>query len=251
MFGGVNQLMDQIKKKTNEYNNSKDPEEQFSLEEHIIYRCIVGSRAYGLDDAESDYDRRGIYLPPAELHWSLLGVPQQLENQETDECYWELQKFLYLALKANPNILEVLYSPMVEYASEIAQELLAMRSSFLSKLVYQTYNGYVMSQFKKIEQDIHNCGGIKWKHAMHLIRLLLSGITILKEQLVPVKVVSQKNRLLAIKNGSMAWEEIDHWRVELHRELDAAYQTTQLPDRPDYDRANALLIKARREMVKP
>jgi predicted nucleotidyltransferase len=30
---------------------------------HVIYRCVVGSRAYGLDHDESDIDLRGIYLP--------------------------------------------------------------------------------------------------------------------------------------------------------------------------------------------
>ncbi len=56
---------------------------EFSLYEHVIYSCVVGSRAYGLDDEGSDTDRRGVYLPPAELHWSLYGVPEQLENEET------------------------------------------------------------------------------------------------------------------------------------------------------------------------
>ena len=69
----------------------------------IIYRCIVGSQAFGLSGDDSDVDRRGIYLPPAELHWSLYGVPEQIENNDTQEAYWELQKFLVMALKANPN----------------------------------------------------------------------------------------------------------------------------------------------------
>src|SRR3989454_1394671 len=33
----------------------------------------------------------------------------------------------------------------------------------------------MMSQFKKLEQDLRARGEIKWKHAMHLMRLLLSG----------------------------------------------------------------------------
>src|SRR5213078_4303228 len=32
----------------------------FELEQCIAYRCVVGSRAYGLDTDESDTDRRGI-----------------------------------------------------------------------------------------------------------------------------------------------------------------------------------------------
>ena len=66
-----------------------------------------------MDDSESDIDRRGIYLPPAHLHWSLYGVPEQLENSATEETYWEIQKFLTLALKANPNVLECMHTPLV------------------------------------------------------------------------------------------------------------------------------------------
>ncbi|MEO8270957.1 MAG: nucleotidyltransferase domain-containing protein, partial [Aureliella sp.] len=106
------------------------------LYDRVIYRCVIGSRAYGLDDDASDTDRRGIYLPPAELHWSLYGVPEQLENDETQECYWELQKFITLALKANPNVLECLYTPIVESVTPLGEELLAIRDAFLSKLVF-------------------------------------------------------------------------------------------------------------------
>lgn len=223
--------------------------QDLNLYDHVIYRCVVGSRAYGLDDAGSDEDRRGIYLPPADMQWSLYGVPEQLENPVTEECYWELQKFLTLALKANPNILECLYTPLVEKVTPLAEELLAMRSAFLSRLVYQTYNGYVMSQFKKLEGDLRNKGAIKWKHAMHLLRLLLSGITVLREAYVPMRMDAHRERLLATRRGEVPWKEVNAWRLSLHKELDAAFALTRLPERPDYERANAFLIKARRSMV--
>jgi len=215
------------------------------LFERVIYRCVVGSRAYGLDGVESDTDRRGIYLPPAELHWSLYGVPEQLENEATQEAYWELQKFIVLALKANPNVLECLYTPLVETRTPLADELLEMRSVFLSRLVYQTYNGYVMSQFKKMQADLRNQGQVKWKHVMHLLRLLLSGIMVLREGYVPVRVDRHREQLLSIKRGEILWNEVEQWRLSLHREFDAALEQTKLPDRPDYERANAFLIKAR------
>jgi predicted nucleotidyltransferase len=219
------------------------------LYQYVIYRCIVGSRAYGLDDTGSDTDRRGFYLPPADLHWSLSGVPEQLENHDTQECYWELQKFLVLALKANPNILECLYTPLVEFITPLAQELLDLRLRLLSRLVYQNYNGYVMSQFKKLEQDLRNAGTVRWKHAMHLIRLLMSGVTVLREGDVPVRVDSHRETLLSIRRGEMAWDEVNRLRLSLHKEFDAAFATTTLPEFPDYTAANAFLIKARRAMV--
>jgi len=220
------------------------------LYEYIIYRCVVGSRAYGLSHSASDTDYRGIYLPPAELHWSLTGVPEQIEYPETEEAYWELQKFLILALKANPNILECLYSPLVELATPTAQELLAQRERFLSKLIYQTYNGYVMGQFKKLEQDLRAQGQIKWKHAMHLIRLLISGVTALKEGYILVQQDAYRDALLTIRRAEMPWEEVNAWRLELHREFDEAYATTRLPERPDYGWANGFLVRARQSMVR-
>ena len=225
------------------------PLAEYDLYGHVIYRCVVGSRAYGLDDEQSDTDRRGVYLPPAEMHWSLFGVPEQLENHDTQETYWELQKFLTLALKANPNVLECLYTPLVEHASPLAQEMLAMRDAFLSKMVYQTYNGYVLSQFKKLQGDLRNRGQVKWKHVMHLIRLLLAGIEVLRDGVVPVHAGAHRDRLLSIKRGEVPWDEVEAWRLDLHREFDAAAGTTGLPERPDYERANAFLVKARRRMV--
>jgi hypothetical protein len=218
-------------------------------QQYVIYKCVVGSRAFGLDNDESDTDRRGFFLPPARLHWSLYGVPEQLENHATQETYWEIQKFIRMALKADPNTLECLYTPLVEEATELARELLSIRGIFLSKRTYQTHNGYVLSQFKKLEQDLRARGAIKWKHAMHLIRLLISGITILREQHVPVRVSEHRERLLAIRAGEMPWEDVDRWRLELHREFDEAFRVTRLPEQPDFERANAFLLKARRSMI--
>lgn len=227
-----------------------DSLKDLNLYDYVIYRCVVGSKAFGLDDENSDTDLRGIYLPPADLHWSMYGVPEQIENKENEECYWELQKFLMLALKANPNILECLNTPLIEFKSEIADELLSIKQSFISKLVYQTYNGYVMSQFKKLEQDLRSTGSIRRKHAMHLIRLLLQGIEILKSGELNVKVSHNRDKLLEIKRGEMLWESVNEWRLVLHREFETAFNETKLPERPDYEMVNRFLIKARMKMVK-
>jgi uncharacterized protein len=221
----------------------------FDLESLVIYRWIVGSRAYGLDSDDSDTDRRGIYLAPADLHWSLFGAPEQFEDSATQSCYWELQKFLTMALKANPNILECLYSPMVEKVTPLGEELLTLRQQFLSQMIFQTFNGYALSQFKKIEQDRRNHGEVRWKHAMHLLRLLLTGAATPREARVPVRVEAYREGLLAVKRGDLPWAEVDAWRKELHCDFERALAETTLPERPNYEAANGFLIKARRGMA--
>jgi hypothetical protein len=116
-------------------------------------------------------------------------------------------------------------------------------------MIFQTFNGYAMSQFKKIEQDIRTQGEVRWKHAMHLLRLLLTGAATLRTGTVSVRVEAHRERLLSVKGGEVSWSEVDAWRMELHRDFERALADTRLPERPDYEGANEFLIKARKDMV--
>ena len=221
------------------------PLDERELRSRIALQCVVGSRAYGLETDESDTDRRGVYIAPVDAVLSLYEPPEQFEHDETQECYWEIKKFLILALKANPNILEVLYSPIVEVCTDDAKRLLEMRDIFLSKLVYQTFNGYVVSQFRKMKRSMEVRRAPNWKHAMHLVRLLQSGISILRDRTLDVQT-RDRDALLEIKAGQWSWDRVDRWRRDLHESFDGAFASTALPDRPDYDRANRYLIDVRR-----
>jgi uncharacterized protein len=214
----------------------------------VIYRALVGSRAFGLASDSSDEDRRGIYLPPADWHWSLVKPPEQVESfaEGVEEVDWEIEKFVRLALQANPNILEVLWSPVVLHVEEIGQQLRDMRTGFLSKHLYRTYSGYVLSQFRLMKKKFDAEGKFKAKHAMHLIRLLHSGIHALRDGDIRVDVAEHREELLNIRRGGLSFDEVQKRALELDREFQAAFEKTKLPERPDTERANALLIAARR-----
>ena len=47
----------------------------------------------------------------------------------------------------------------------------------------------------------------------------------------------------------MPWEEVEEWRKALHLEFNAASEKTNLPERPEYEKANAFLIEARRSAL--
>jgi predicted nucleotidyltransferase len=221
------------------------------LRTYIIYRCQVGSKAFGLATEDSDDDVRGIYLPPARLHWSLRRLPEQLEFQggDQDEVFWELEKFVRLALKANPNVLETLWTPMVLQADETAQELREMRRAFLSKHVYKTYSGYVLSQFRRMANAQAKKGSYKTKHAMHLIRLLRSGIAAMETGEIRVDVGEHRDELLNIRDGGLVFEEVRQRALKLDQQFQEAFEKTTLPDQPDFDRVDDFLIRARRRMV--
>ncbi len=84
-------------------------------EVQVIYACESGSRAWGFESTDSDYDVRFIYVHP--LDW-YLSVGDQEENIELpvdgklDINGWDIRKSLNLLRKSNSVILEWLASPI-------------------------------------------------------------------------------------------------------------------------------------------
>lgn len=214
----------------------------------VVYRVMVGSRAFGLSTESSDEDRRGVFLPPAEWHWSLTKPPEQVESfaPGVEEVDWEIEKFVRLGLQANPNILETLWSPVVLFADETGEELRAMRTSFLSRHLYRTYSGYVLSQFRLMKRGFATDRRYKPKHAMHLIRLLHSGIHAMNDGEIRVDVQEHREELLAIRRGEVPFDDVEKRALELDRVFQEAFARTKLPEKPDTERANKFLIAARR-----
>ncbi|MCZ0902528.1 nucleotidyltransferase domain-containing protein, partial [Microcoleus sp. HI-ES] len=79
--------------------------------------------------------------------------------------------------------------------------------------------------------------------------LLLSGITVLKEGFVPVRVQDYRSQLLSIRNQEISWDEVNRWRLSLHGEFDRAFAATSLPERPNNEKATLFMIKSRRGAI--
>ncbi len=216
-----------------------------SLESCIVLRTVIGSRAYGLGRADSDFDRRGVYVAPPAMHWSLTGSPDQLEDPHTKDCYWEVGKCILLALKSNPAVLEALYSPIVEHADWTGTFLLEERGALVSRLAANTYGRYAVAQFKKLQSDERNYGKVKWKHAMHLIRLLHAGIRLLRSGTLTLPADEHRDQLLAIRDGQLPLERVLALHDTLQAALTDSVYNSPLPPMPDYRRANLLLLTIR------
>jgi hypothetical protein len=146
-------------------------------------------------------------------------------------------------------VLETLWTPLVLHANEVAERLRGMREAFLSRHLYKTYSGYVLSQFRRMANARAKTGGYKAKHAMHLIRLLYSGIEALRSGQIRIDVAAHRDELLAIKSGALTFEQAQAKALELDRQFQEAYRQTALPEQPDFKRADEFLIWARRRMV--
>ncbi|MDX3096963.1 nucleotidyltransferase domain-containing protein [Streptomyces sp. ME19-03-3] len=213
---------------------------------HTVYACVMGSRAFGLATDGSDTDRRGVYVAPTPHFWRFGKPPTHVDGPEREQFSWELERFCELALRANPNILECLHSPLVAYVDDTGKELLALRAAFLSRRVHESFTRYAMGQLRKLEADVRTHGAPRWKHAMHLLRLLISARDLLRTGELRVEVGDHRERLLAVKRGEVGWSETESWMSRLHEEAAAAASRSPLPDEPDRARVEDFLFRVRR-----
>ncbi|GIG70235.1 nucleotidyltransferase domain-containing protein [Phytomonospora endophytica] len=217
------------------------------VEEHTVYACVVGSRAYGLHRDGSDVDRRGVFQAPTPLYWRFEKPPTHVDGPGEERFSWELERCCELALAANPTVLECLWSPIVERLTPVGERLLATRGAFLSAKIAQTYGAYALAQFKKLTARRERSGHVKWKQAMHMLRLLRAGAHVLSTGEILVDVSDERERLLAVRDGHVAWDEVVTWAERLRGELESAARTTHLPAEPRRDLVETMLVEARAE----
>ncbi|AZM63094.1 MULTISPECIES: DNA polymerase beta superfamily protein [unclassified Streptomyces] len=216
------------------------------VRDHTIYACVMGSRAFGLATEGSDTDRRGVFLAPTALFWRFEKPPTHVEGPAEEQFSWELERFCELALRANPNILECLHSPLVEHADATGRELLSLRGAFLSRKVHETFTRYAHGQRRKLEAHLRAHGAPRWKHAMHLLRLLATARDLLRTGTLTIDVGEQRESLLAVKRGEVPWPQVESRMTRLAEEGAEAARRSPLPEEPDRRRVEDFLVRTRR-----
>ena len=82
----------------------------------IFYACESGSRAWGFESTDSDYDVRFLYFHKLDWYLSVDTKRDVIElpiDDQLDISGWELRKALGLLQKSNPPLLEWLQSPII------------------------------------------------------------------------------------------------------------------------------------------
>ncbi len=118
----------------------------------IAIDTLVGSRAWGVATADSDEDRRGMFVLPMAWTTGLVDPPLDLVSLDGSHTYWEVGKAIRQALRADPNTLEMLFAAPA-LVDPIGEPVLAMREAFLSQEIYGAFGRYALSQLDRLEHN--------------------------------------------------------------------------------------------------
>lgn len=214
---------------------------------NIILEGITGSKAYGLDTPTSDTDIKGIYVNPTEqvLEMGYNHEKATKDHVEPDWCYHEVQKFMMLAMQCNPTVLELLFLDDYLVKNEWGQLLIDNRDAFLWDKVYYSYGGYALSQARDLNRKGHYGNGRnnrKEKHTRHCFRLLYQGKELLETGGLTVRVTPDvREELFALGKEEPA-VIVERFEKEF-KDFDDI--KTVLPNKPDTERINKVLLQIR------
>lgn len=211
---------------------------------NICLQTITGSRAYGLDHAASDIDRMGIFVAPtvevAGLNWSSKDESWSDSGPTGDDnTLHEIGKFLKLALKSNPTLIELFFMNDYDFLTDVGQGLIDIRDAVLyTDGIRNAYYGYAVSQHQRVLKEYPDH---KPKMARHCLRITNQAIDLLTTGTINPRV----------PDPQMYFDLDDMNFVDLSLLLGQALAKINtcdsvLPDKPDRARVADFLKEVRR-----
>lgn len=88
------------------------------INKYTALKVVTGSRAYGTNLPDSDYDEKGIAVIPDIRYYFGFHKFEQKDSgwsDGADRQIYDVRKFIHLALKCNPNIIKLLFTPQSNF----------------------------------------------------------------------------------------------------------------------------------------
>ena len=155
----------------------------------VLYAAEAGSRAWGIDSEDSDYDVRFIYKHPSDWYIQIDQPHNVIEynNGLFDICGWELKKSLQLFRNSNPQLIEWLKSP-IRYIDRLAlrPDLMRLHKQHFDK---RTLAYHYLHMGKNNWKNYLDKDRVWTKKYLYALRAMLACIWIeLKDSSPPVSI---------------------------------------------------------------
>jgi predicted nucleotidyltransferase len=141
----------------------------------LLYAVESGSRAWGFESADSDYDIRFIYAHNTKWYLNILPKKDVIEYpivNEFDYSGWDLRKTLFLVNKSNPVFFEWLRSPIVYYKDDYFYSIIEQLSKEYFSPIASVYHYLHMANgnFRQFLQTDE----VKTKKYFYVLRPILA-----------------------------------------------------------------------------
>ena len=142
----------------------------------VLFACESGSRAWGFESRDSDYDVRFLYVHPRDWYLSVENRRDVIElpiADDLDVSGWELRKALRLLRKSNPPLLEWLKSPVVYSEDPVfASEFRELAAEFYSPR--RCFAHYLHMAFGNWRNYLRDRAEVSLKKYLYVFRPLLA-----------------------------------------------------------------------------
>lgn len=241
--------------------------ERFDIQQHlkeverdydvkVLLAVESGSRAWGFESRNSDWDVRFIYVHKPEWYFTIEEKRDVIEHvyaDDVDLAGWELRKALSLLSKNNPSILEWLASPKVYYideefgarVKEIAKRYFnPTRSMYHYNHIYTKHDerylqqeGYPMKRFLYYLRGILACKWIETNQTLPPIPFKELVEATIDNQEIRAKI----DELIKLKKSGKECDMlvVAPELVEYARQLAAYYNERVGTFRPEWDKASS------------
>lgn len=206
---------------------------------------IVGSRAYGLNQPDSDTDRmRVVALPTTDM----LGLSNPKLTEHTaipggdDTTTYEIRDFIGQALKSAPGALDMLWLPSHTTMSPHGEELVANRSRFLSQSIRNPAQGILRKHARSHAADPSKSTPKNHRHAYRMVR---QAMTAWETGAFPVRLDQTTIAEVRAFESAPDYEKIEAASAAVFA------GPTRLPAEPDRDWAEQFLLRVRAANYKP
>jgi len=204
----------------------------------ILYACESGSRSWGFDSSDSDYDVRFVFVHKPDTYLRVRNAYRDVIETgagKFDMSGWDLRKTLYLYGKSNPSLLEWIVSPIVyKVRTNLHQRLSEYLNIYFSpkRTMYHyyhmakgNYDRYLqgeevnMKKYLYVLRPILACMHIK--EYMYMPPVKFMRLLVLQSKHMPTQVISAINNLVVMKRGGDEMSTCRRIEV-LHNFIDGA-----------------------------
>lgn len=241
---------------------------------NIILAGYRGSESHGTslfegENATDDVDVFAVSVQPPEWYMGLPGYSNharqtfETAGDRLDLLVYDVRKLFSLLAKGNPNAHVFLWLKPEHYLwnTFAGARIILHRRAFLSSSCLDALCGYATAQFKKMGTGQLYEGymgakrkaqvdryGYDVKNAAHCIRLLHMGIELCTQgTLHSWRPDEERAEIIAIKKGEWPLDAVKARADELWAAYRAVEKDAGLPEWPDHDAINALLVEIIRE----